>query len=83
MKKSKAERELLQALRDYPVLTDCSSGEVATKEQGGIDKFHAHLDVCEQCREHPFALCPTGDTLLRQAATGITKWIAQNEHNEK
>jgi hypothetical protein len=22
--------------------------------------FHQHLDVCEQCREHPFALCPVG-----------------------
>jgi hypothetical protein len=26
--------------------------------------FHAHLDVCEQCREHPFALCPKGAAIL-------------------
>lgn len=35
-----------------------------------IDKFHAHLDVCSQCCNHPFALCPTGARLLREAATG-------------
>ena len=34
----------------------------------GIDKFHAHLDVCNQCRNHPFDLCPTGAQLLRAAA---------------
>jgi hypothetical protein len=28
------------------------------------DNFHAHLDVCEQCREHPFDLCRTGADLL-------------------
>ncbi len=33
-----------------------------------IQKFHDHLDVCRQCREHPFDLCPTGATLLRAAA---------------
>ncbi len=27
-------------------------------------KFHAHLDVCKQCRENPFDLCKTGDALL-------------------
>jgi hypothetical protein len=32
--------------------------------------FHNHLDVCEQCRENPFALCATGAQLLREAATG-------------
>jgi hypothetical protein len=33
--------------------------------------FHAHLDVCVQCREHPFNLCPIGDRLIR-AAAGVT-----------
>jgi hypothetical protein len=33
-----------------------------------IDRFHAHLDVCEQCRNHPFNLCPLGDRLLHSAA---------------
>jgi hypothetical protein len=42
-----------------------------------IDKFHSHLDVCEQCRNHPFNLCPTGATLLRNAAT------LANENEEK
>ncbi len=27
-------------------------------------KFHAHLDICQQCREHPLDLCPIGDGLL-------------------
>lgn len=27
--------------------------------------FHAHLDICERCRERPFDLCPRGDLLLR------------------
>ena len=35
-----------------------------------IRKFHGHLDVCGQCRNHCFFLCPVGATLLREAATG-------------
>ena len=35
-----------------------------------IDKFHAHLDACSQCRNHPFGLCTVGATLLKEAATG-------------
>lgn len=34
-----------------------------------IDRFHAHLDVCSQCRNHPFGLCSVGARLLREAAT--------------
>ena len=33
------------------------------------DKFHAHLDICEQCREHPFDLCREGSRLLEEAAS--------------
>jgi len=28
------------------------------------DAFHAHLDACSQCRDHPFALCLVGLRLL-------------------
>lgn len=35
-----------------------------------IDKFHAHLDVCEQCERHPFDLCAEGARLLKEAALG-------------
>lgn len=28
------------------------------------DKFHDHLDACEQCRNKPFDLCPVGAALL-------------------
>lgn len=33
------------------------------------DGFHKHLDACQQCADHPFALCPTGSVLLRASAT--------------
>lgn len=26
--------------------------------------FHAHLDVCGQCRHHPFSMCREGQRLL-------------------
>ncbi len=31
--------------------------------------FHNHLDICEQCRKHPFALCPVGQSILVSAAS--------------
>jgi hypothetical protein len=33
--------------------------------------FHDHLDVCKQCREHPFALCPVGAAALEQATQDL------------
>lgn len=33
-----------------------------------IAKFHAHLDICSQCEQHPFALCSIGAKLLKEAA---------------
>lgn len=30
--------------------------------------FHQHLDVCTQCRNHPFNLCEEGVRLLRGSA---------------
>lgn len=32
--------------------------------------FHAHLDVCKQCANHPFELCKVGAELLELAASG-------------
>lgn len=32
--------------------------------------FHAHLDECEHCREHPFRLCDVGASALRREAAG-------------
>ena len=37
-----------------------------------MDAFHAHLDVCKQCREHPLNLCPLGNGLIRAAVESIT-----------
>lgn len=34
-----------------------------------VELFHAHLDACTQCREHPFDLCSVGAPLLKAAAT--------------
>lgn len=39
-----------------------------TRQPDSIDHFHAHLDVCEQCRNHPFNLCRKGYVLLVAAA---------------
>lgn len=30
--------------------------------------FHAHLDVCAQCRNAPFGLCPEGTRTLEDTA---------------
>ena len=32
-----------------------------------VDFFHRHLDVCLQCRDHPFNLCLAGSVLLQSA----------------
>ena len=40
-------------------------------ETPNIDRFHAHLDVCEQCREHPFELCEIGELLLRRVPADL------------
>ncbi len=34
-----------------------------------IDDFHAHLDICYQCRNHPMNLCPTGALLIQRVAS--------------
>lgn len=33
-----------------------------------VKAFHDHLDKCEQCREHPFDLCPIGQSLFLATA---------------
>jgi hypothetical protein len=40
-----------------------------------IDAFHAHLDVCRQCRDHPFQLCRTGAELLVKAGASADRVI--------
>ena len=34
------------------------------------DRFRAHLDECEQCRDNPFSLCGKGSALLQSTAHG-------------
>ena len=33
-----------------------------------MQAFHAHLDVCKQCRDNPFGLCKPGEKLLLATA---------------
>jgi len=47
-----------------------------------IDKFHSHLDVCEQCRNHPFGLCSTGAELLRDAAALVDGTTIKNNEEK-
>jgi hypothetical protein len=37
---------------------------MSSESMEAADRFHAHLDVCEQCEQHPFDLCPVGQKLL-------------------
>lgn len=53
--------------------------------KSAMESFYAHLDLCEQCRENPFALCSTGTTLLLEFArlhksAGVL--VAQNDDPE-
>lgn len=41
---------------------------VTCKASETLSPFHLHLEKCEQCREHPFALCTKGLTLLQDEA---------------
>lgn len=52
----------LKCKHDRPIDVDCPYCK--------IDEFHAHLDICSQCRNHPFGLCSTGAKLLKEAAIG-------------
>ena len=36
------------------------------------DVFHKHLDVCKQCADHPFDLCPIGAKLIEEAARELS-----------
>lgn len=38
-------------------------------------EFHAHLDACRQCREHPFALCVEGQRIILEAAANLSQEI--------
>jgi hypothetical protein len=46
----------------------------ATKDSQGwseleeINEFHDHLDMCEQCANHPFDLCKIGFDLIAKQA---------------
>lgn len=40
--------------------------------------FHAHLDVCAQCRNNPFGLCEAGELALRAAVHGAEAVFSQD-----
>lgn len=35
------------------------------------EDFHGHLKRCRQCADHPFALCITGERLLKRDAAKL------------
>ena len=39
----------------------------------GMDRFHAHLDVCARCAKNPFDLCAEGRNLLLCAPVKVGK----------
>lgn len=40
------------------------SSNSETDAERAVDEFHAHLDICTQCKGNPFALCPAGHAKL-------------------
>ena len=45
-----------------------------------VNVFHAHLDECEQCREHPFNLCSEGERLLHEEVRdAVAYWSMKDE----
>lgn len=51
----------LAALVDRAAHTTQWTGRIEPAKPPG---FHAHLDVCQQCANHPHDLCPVGASLL-------------------
>lgn len=43
------------------------------KADAARDAFHAHLDHCDWCDEHPFSLCALGGVLLATAGQAIAR----------
>ena len=48
-----------------------------------IDRFHQHLDRCEQCREHPTNLCPLGQIILNAAMSTISSPVQKLKKESK
>lgn len=46
-------------------------------EIAAADAFHAHLDKCSHCENHPFALCETGARLLAEFAKCTRDGVAE------
>ena len=45
------------------------------------NKYHAHLDECDQCRNNPFSPCYVGSILLLESVGEA--WIALDEIRTK
>jgi hypothetical protein len=43
------------------------------------DEFFKHLDICEQCREHPFDLCPKGAFILAHITDPVITYKKEGE----
>jgi len=47
------------------------------------DVYHAHLDVCSQCRNHPFNLCREGVQKLHEAVGSAPLPETEKPHQEE
>lgn len=43
---------------------------MTTMKEAG-EKFHAHVDQCQRCKERPFDLCELGAQLLKDTASAV------------
>jgi hypothetical protein len=56
------------------------SGEI----MGAIyEDFHKHLDVCDQCSNNPFSLCPEGARIMQGTSDKIFGVIPKETKNGK
>jgi len=42
--------------------------------------YHNHLDMCDQCRNNPFDMCPEGERTLLLQATGNDPGLKPAHH---
>jgi hypothetical protein len=50
------------------------------------NSYHDHLDICRQCREHPFNLCTEGAQILKNEVnkplTGVERRLRGIKFNK-
>lgn len=57
----KRDNRRMPAIHLNPVFYNSTPGR---RISNTLDAYHAHLDACQWCLNHPFALCGSGAELL-------------------